>query len=71
MLPHLRDGKASFRDLVCPPGSGLDSPMSPPPKRPGNVMRLLGVVSLGEFGTGAVDERAFFSRLAALIPASR
>ena len=34
-------------------------------------MRLLGTIPLGEFGTGAVDERAFFSRLAALIPTSR
>ena len=34
-------------------------------------MRLLGVFSLGEFGTGAVDERRFFSRFAALVPASR
>ena len=34
-------------------------------------MCLLGTISLGEFGTGAVDERAFFSRLATLIPTSR
>ena len=35
------------------------------------MKRLLGTIPLGEFGTGAVDERRFFSRLAALIPASR
>ena len=34
-------------------------------------MRLLGVIPLCEFGTGAADERRFFSRLAALVPASR
>ena len=69
--PHLRDGMASFRVLFKPPGYGLDSLMSSPSKKPGNVMRLLGVFSLGEFGTGAVDERRFFSRLTALVPASR
>lgn len=64
-----RDIVAPFRSLFRPPGSGLDSPMSPP--KPRKITRPLGVVSLGEFGTGAIDERRFFSRLAALVPASR